>query len=64
MTAILWFLASFFAGGGILMVIEIRRAPEGVEDESGFRVVHEAPLPKKPARGPTVRRGTGPAIHA
>jgi hypothetical protein len=39
----LWVVSSFFVGGAVLMVRELLRAPEGVEDESGFRVTRDAP---------------------
>ena len=46
MTALLWVILSFFVSGFFWMVSEIIKAPEGVEDSQGFRVVRASTAPK------------------
>ena len=56
MTVALWFVSTFFLGGAILMVSELRKAPEATEDESGFRVVRESAVTRDRARAERTRR--------
>jgi hypothetical protein len=52
MIACIWLVLSVFMGGFILMLRELMKAPEGIEDESGFRVVRQVstPRPAQPVR--------------
>jgi hypothetical protein len=52
MITCIWLVLSLFVSGFILMVRELMKAPEGIEDESGFRVIRQASAsrPRQPAR--------------
>ena len=39
-------LATFFLLGFVFMVVELYRAPHGVQDENGFRVLKKEPADK------------------
>ena len=40
---LIWIVASLgFAVGTVMTLVSLRRAPEGLEDENGFRYLHGA----------------------
>jgi hypothetical protein len=57
MTALLWVILSFFVTGFFWMVSEIIKAPEGVEDSQGFRVVRASTAVKANAGKVAAPRG-------
>ena len=60
MIASLSVILSLFGAGFVLMIRELRKAPIGIEDESGFRVLREA----RPSQSrPVAERGMRWAFH-
>jgi len=63
MIASLSVVLSLFLSGFILMIRELKKAPEAIEDESGFRVIRAAASTKaRPAKRPA-HRGFSWAFH-
>jgi hypothetical protein len=64
MIASLSVILSLFGAGFVLMIRELRKAPIAIEDESGFRVVREAPAASpRSGRQPATARGMRWAFH-
>ena len=47
MIATLWIVSSVILSGAVVMVRELLKAPEGVEDQYGFRVIRDARASKQ-----------------
>jgi hypothetical protein len=45
MTASICTISSFFIAAAVWMLTELRKAPEAIEDESGFRIARQLPVP-------------------
>jgi hypothetical protein len=59
----LWCIAAFFFLGFVFMLIELYRAPDGVQDEKGFRVIQKE-TESADEVSPTGERGTATEVKA